>query len=266
MHSQRRLEEAFAAMRRFAGEFAASLEIREMLSELLRAGARSGEVRAHFAKLADELEGMGPGGASSRAASRADDDDADRPSGGGGLVFLDTGVDHPVVTPERATVSPVEGLQRPDPSGIRVDSLEIETGRADEEAISLETGGTPPLSGLETTAVEVSLDAGEGDPPRFEGLLVADSLEAGVEESVPPADLDLEQEPADIDLESEARTDYDRAPVEEVGPLRSTGEAGLVTDQTFESPSAAGPAPAPMPAPPAVVPEPPPSIEVLEQR
>ena len=272
MHAQRRLEEAFAAMRSFAGEFAASLEIREMLSELLRAGARSGEVRAHFSKLADELERIGPGGASARKASPAGEDEEDRPAGGGGLVFLDTGVDHPVVGSERpaaattaAAVPPVEGLQSTDPSGIQVDPLEIETGRADEAALSLETGVTPPLSGLETTAVEVSLDSGEADPPRFEGLLVADSLEAAVEESPPPPGLDLEQAPEDIDLEADVRTDYDRTPVEEVGPLRSTGQAGLVTDQTFETAPAPAPAP-PIPALPALVPEPPASIDVLEQR
>ena len=143
-----------------------------------------------------------------------------------------------MVSAERAAVPPLEGLQRPDPAGVRIDPLEIETGRADEAAVSLESGVTPPLSGLETTAVDVSLDAGEADPPGFEGLLVADSLEASVEDLPPPADLDLEQEPEDIDLEAESRTEYDRAPVEEVGPLYSTGDAGLVADQTFEPPPA----------------------------
>ena len=264
MHAQRRLEEAFAAMRKFAGEFSASAEIREMLSELLRAGARSGEVRAHFSKLADELERMGPGGHAAAQRATAEEDE-DRPSGGGGLVFLDTGVEHPVVSSERSTVPPLEGLQSTDPAGVRVEPLEIETGRADEAAISLETGGTSPLSGLETTSVDVSLDAGDADTPRFDGLLVADHLVADTEEVEPPPGLDLEQEPGDIDLESETRGEFEHSPTAEVGPLRSSGDGGLVTDQTFETPAPPAPVPS-RPSPPAVAPEPALNIEALEQR
>ncbi|HJS47313.1 MAG TPA: tetratricopeptide repeat protein, partial [Gemmatimonadales bacterium] len=254
MHSQGRLEEAFGSIRQFAAQFAASPDIRQMLAELLRAGARSGEIRAQLERLADELDRAGDHAGAEEARARIHEMDDGESSPRGDLVFLDTGVTPPAGA--APTAAPVEGLQRPDPAGIPVEPLEIETGRADDAGVDLGREAAAPLAGLETTAVDVPLRSGAPPEPPFEGLLVADSLTASPDEPSGP-DLGLEQAGGgEIDLEAAPGGEFE---VTHPGDGEALGT---------ELPHAAGPAeeaaPAPeyepLPAPPS------PTIDQLADR
>jgi len=250
MHAQRRLEEAFGSIRQFAAQFAASPDIRQMLAELLRAGARSGEIRSQLEHLADELDRAGDHAGAEEARARIHDMEEEE-GGGGGLVFLDTGVGPPA----GAGPARLEGLQRPDATGIEVEPLEIETGRADESAAAI-TGEAAPMPGLETTALDVSLGTGEEEPPRFDGLLVADSLTEGVEtppapglevehaatgpidlEPAPPGELELDRPEEGEDL---APTPADAAPAD-YEPLPSPPAPSMddLADRVLEHPESA---------------------------
>ncbi len=243
MHAQRRLEEAFGSIRQFAAQFAASPDIRQMLAELLRAGARSGEIRAQLEHLADELDRAGDHAGAQEARARIHDIE-DEEGGGGGLVFLDTGVGPPAgAAPPR-----LEGLQRHDPTGIEVEAIEIETGRADDAAVAIDGDAAAPMPGLETTSLDVSLGAGDEEPPRFEGLLVADSLTEGGE--TPPAPgLEVEQAAAGpIDLEPAPPGELELDRPDEGAALEPTPAAVGAAD--YE----------PLPAPPA------PSMDDLADR
>ncbi len=237
MHGQGRLEEAFGSIRQFAAQFATSPDIRQMLAELLRAGSRSGEIRSQLERLADELNRVGDHAGADEARARIHDMDEEG-GGGGGLVFLDTGV----APPAGGAPPRLEGLQRPDAAGVEVEPLEIETGRADESAVAIDGNAAVPMAGLETTAVDVSLDAGDTEPPRFEGLLVADSLTGGAE--IPPAPgLEVEQAAAGpIELQP--------APPGEL-EIDRTGDGEHLTPAT-EPPATADYEPLPVPPPPSL--------------
>jgi tetratricopeptide (TPR) repeat protein len=248
MHAQGRLEEAFGSIRQFAAQFAASPDIRQMLAELLRAGARSGEIRAQLERLADELDRAGDHAGAREARARIEEMEDDGP-GGGGLVFLDTGVGPP------ARAAAVPGLQRLDPAGVVVEPLEIETGRADDSASRLDDQGASPMPGLETTAMDVDLAAAdEGKDATFEGLLVADSL-AGAADAPPAEGLDVEQvEVGPIELEPSPPADFEVTHPGDAGPLEPTAETGLVADVGMPggAPPAPGYEPLPAPAPPSL--------------
>jgi tetratricopeptide (TPR) repeat protein len=243
MHAQGRLEEAFGSIRQFAAQFAASPDIRQMLAELLRAGARSGEIRSQLEHLADELDRAGDHAGAEEARARIHDMEEEE-GGRGGLVFLDTGVGPPA----DAAPARLEGLQRPDATGIEVEPLEIETGRADDSALAIDGEGAPPLAGLETTAADVSLGTGDTEPPRFEGLLVADSLTEGIE-TAPAPGLEVEQATAGpIDLEPVPQGDFELGRPGDGEQLEAAGEPSAVAE--YE----------PLPSPP------PPSLDELADR
>jgi tetratricopeptide (TPR) repeat protein len=250
MHAQRRLEEAFGSIRQFAAQFAASPDIRQMLAELLRAGARSGEIRTQLEHLADELDRAGDHAGAQEARARIHDRE-EAEGGGGGLVFLDTGVGPPAAAPAR-----LEGLQRPDATGIAVEPLEIETGRADDSAVAIDGEAASPMPGLETTSLDVSLGAGAEEPPRFEGLLVADSLTEGVEtppapglevergavepidlEPAPPGELELDRPAEGAELEA---TPAEAAPADyEPLPSPPAPSLDMLADRVLENPESA---------------------------
>jgi tetratricopeptide (TPR) repeat protein len=181
MNALGQLDQAFQSVKEFADQFSGSQEIRLMLIELLRAASREEEAREQLDKLAGELESHGEPGALPRAREKVDSPElrerrGEPPAGwsGGGLVFLDTGMDIPTSPPARVANEPPapELSQAAPPDGLMV--TEPMYGSTAPEAQA-------EVPGLERTA-ELDLDA------------------SAVDQSGPPLDLDR-VDPADLELE-----------------------------------------------------------------
>ena len=181
MNALGQLDQAFQSVKEFADQFSGSQEIRLMLIELLRAASREEEAREQLDKLAGELESHGETGDLPRAREKVDTPEVrerrrELPAAlsGGGLVFLDTGMDLPTSPPARVADEPPapELSQAPPPDGLMV--TEPMYGSTAPEAQA-------EVPGLEHTA-ELDLDA------------------SAVDQSSPPLDLDR-VDPADLELE-----------------------------------------------------------------
>jgi len=181
MNALGQLDQAFQSVKEFADQFSGSQEIRLMLIELLRAASREEEAREQLDKLAGELESHGETGDLPRAREKVDTPEVrerrrELPAAlsGGGLVFLDTGMDLPTSPPARVADEPPapELSQAAPPDGLMV--TEPMFGSTAPEAQA-------EVPGLEHTA-ELDLDA------------------SAVDQSSPPLDLDR-VDPADLELE-----------------------------------------------------------------
>ena len=181
MNALGQLDQAFQSVKEFADQFSGSQEIRLMLIELLRAASREEEAREQLDKLAGELESHGATGDLPRAREKVDTPEVrerrrELPAAlsGGGLVFLDTGMDLPTSPPARVADEPPapEQSQAAPPDGLMV--TEPMFGSTAPEAQA-------EVPGLEHTA-ELDLDA------------------SAVDQSSPPLDLDR-VDPADLELE-----------------------------------------------------------------
>ena len=181
MNALGQLDQAFQSVKEFADQFSGSQEIRLMLIELLRAASREEEAREQLDKLAGELESHGETGDLPRAREKVDTPEVrerrrELPAAlsGGGLVFLDTGMDLPTSPPARVADEPPapEQSQAAPPDGLMV--TEPMFGSTAPEAQA-------EVPGLEHTA-ELDLDA------------------SAVDHSSPPLDLDR-VDPADLELE-----------------------------------------------------------------
>ncbi len=181
MNALGQLDLAFQSVKEFADQFSGSQEIRLMLIELLRAASREEEAREELDKLAGELESRGERGSMPRARETVDAPEVrvrrrEPPAapGGGGLVFLDTGLDVPTSPPARAANEPApsELAEAAPPEGLMV---------------------TEPMSG--GTAPEV-----QAEVPGLERTAGLDLDSSAVDQSSPPLDLDR-PEPADLEFE-----------------------------------------------------------------
>jgi tetratricopeptide (TPR) repeat protein len=181
MNALGQLDQAFQSVKEFADQFSGSQEIRLMLIELLRAASREEEAREQLDKLAGELESHGETGDLPRAREKVDTPEVrerrrELPAAlsGGGLVFLDTGMDFPTSPPARVADEPPapELSQAAPPDGLMVTEPMYDSTPPEAQA---------EVPGLEHTA-ELDLDA------------------SAVDQSSPPLDLDR-VDPADLELE-----------------------------------------------------------------
>jgi tetratricopeptide (TPR) repeat protein len=181
MNALGQLDQAFQSVKEFADRFSGSQEIRLMLIELLRAASREEEAREELDKLAGELESHGDASSRPRAPEMTDATEVrerrrETPASlaGGGLIFLDTGMDLPTSPPASMAQEsvPVELSPPSPPEGLMV--TEPMYGSAAPRA-------QPEVPGLERTA-ELDLDA------------------ATTDQSGPPLDLDR-VDPADLEFE-----------------------------------------------------------------
>jgi tetratricopeptide (TPR) repeat protein len=210
MNALGQLDQAFQSVKEFADQFSGSQEIRLMLIELLRAASREEEAREELDKLAGELESHGDGGGAPRARETVDTPEVrerrrEPPAAlsGGGLVFLDTGLDLPTFPPPRVVDEPAapDLSEAAPPDGLMV--TEPMYGSTAPEA-------QPEVPGLERTA-ELDLEGSKVDP------------------SGPPLDLDR-VEPADLEFEESMLEGMEEEFDVVEPPLTSLDEDGVDLD------------------------------------
>lgn len=127
MHSMSQLDDAFKALRSFADAFPHNKEIRQMLTELSRAGSRNPDTRERLEQLAEHLE-HGSAPRPSRATNIHGEPIQEGRGRGNELVFLDIG-----------TGTPVEGGKEPPDTGGDTPEADTETWEA-EDLPPVETG------------------------------------------------------------------------------------------------------------------------------
>ena len=167
MNALGQLDQAFQSVKGFADQFSGSQEIRMMLVELLRAASREDEAREQLDKLAGQLESRGARRSHDRLP--AVEDQGEPPtspaspisSGGGGLVFLDTGVDVPAApaagVEAAAVAEPPDGLMVIEP--VVADEPDVEVELLVDE-LPTAADELEPLTGLESVE-EPELDPAE---------------------------------------------------------------------------------------------------------
>jgi tetratricopeptide (TPR) repeat protein len=163
-------EEAFGAVRSFAGQFSANPDIRLMLVELLRDTARNRETRDNLQKLAEELEAKGDAAGARLTRERLQAMTAETGTeavapGGRDLIFLDVGLDRGSARGS-ATADPVEGLELDRPPADLEDSWRGEAAAGERlglmepmvdevDAVIPDFAGTTPFPSEEGEALDV---------------------------------------------------------------------------------------------------------------
>ncbi len=217
MNALGQLDQAFQSVKEFADQFSGSQEIRIMLVDLLRASSREEEAREQLEKLAGQIEARGGRRTADRAPSQeADPGATPHPTprqSGGGLVFLDTGLD-------LATGGPAAGPDsEPEPAG-RPDGIEL------TEPVAAEPGESEPDADLlieraPTGVEDLTPVAGLEHPP---GGLDLEASEVASEE------LGLERVAAlDLDIQGTTLEGMDD-PLLEAGEETGAGEGLLVVE------------------------------------
>ena len=218
MHTAHQLDEAFRALHSFADAFPHNQEIREMLTELSRAGLRNPEMKARLEGLAGHLEaGQAPRPSRVQMNIHGEIIDAGR---GNDLVFLDIGGEAETPAPAPPP-SPAAG------------------GRA---TVPMETPGPAPDAADEDLWEDEDLEPVEEE--EVEGLVVIGGAEddaastGGVDEGILLADAVIDDDES-LEIEPTAQGDAEEMAADVEPPegleLETTSEADLELDAPLAS-------------------------------